>query len=361
LSRFEIRPAVEADLPSVVHLFPRAFGKKAPGPGFSDHVGRVLFHHPWTDLGLTSLACEGPDGRLIGFLGVLPRRMRAGGRPLTLAISHHFMVDPDHRKSLAGVALLKTFLSGPQDLSMCEPDEQVGRLWEGLGGAQSHLYSFTWVRYLRPALHLARRMSERWPAFLAPGFVSSASLLDGAVRRLSNLPVIEPGCSSEELPLEGLLDRIESSARRRYLRPEYALDDLAWLFNLLASKKEHGRLRSRVVRDKEGQTLGHFVYYSRQGGAGEVLQLGAEPSRMEEVVDALLHDALTEGVPALAGRLDPAYTQPLSDRNAIFRRRANRVMYATSRPDLERAVLGGDAFLTRFELEWWIPFEGDAT
>jgi Acetyltransferase (GNAT) domain len=361
LSRFEIRPAVEADLPSIVQLFPRAFGKTAPGPGFSDHVGRVLFHHPWTDLGLKSLACEGPDGRLIGFLGVLPRRMRAGGRPLTLAISHHFMVDPDHRKSLAGVALLKSFLSGPQDLSMCEPDEQVGRLWEGLGGAQSHLHSFTWVRYLRPALHLARRVSERWPGFLAPGFASSASLLDGAVRRLSHLPVIDPGCSSEDLPLEGLLGRIDSSARGRYLRPDYALEDLTWLFDLLAGKKEQGRLRCRVVGDEAGQTLGHFVYYSRRGGAGEVLQVGAEPGRMNEVVDALFHDALTEGVPAVAGRLDPAYTQPLSDRNAIFRCRANRVVYATSRPDLERAILGGDAFLTRFELEWWIPFGGDAT
>src|SRR4029453_14600458 len=104
----------------------------------------------------------------------------------------------------------------------------------------------------------------------------------------------------------------------------------------------------------------HFVYYVRTTGTAQVLQVASRRGAMPTVVDALLHDAFTQRLPALAGRLDPATMQALSDRNAIFRRRANRLMYATTHPDLERAILAGDSFLSRFETEWWLPFDTGA-
>jgi hypothetical protein len=205
-------------------------------------------------------------------------------------------------------------------------------------------------------VHLAHRIGDRLPALLASGLAAGASLLDPAVRRSSGLDLAGPPTVGDDLPTDGLLERIQASARDRFLRPEYRMEDLTWLVDLLARKSERGRLRARRVRGKGGETLGHHVYYVRRQGAGDVLQVGAEPGRFTEVVDDLLYDAFTQGVPALTGRLDPSYGRPLSDRDAVFRLRANRLMFATSRPDVERAILAGDAFLSRFEIEWWIPF-----
>jgi hypothetical protein len=360
VTSFSIRPATEADLPSIVDLFPRAFRVSAPSAGFADHLRNVLFRHPWPDPRLPSLACEAGDGRLIGFLGVLPRRMRCGDRAVTLAVTHHFMVDPPHRRTLAAVALLKAFFAGPQDLSLCEPDEHVCPLWEGLGGAAALLYSLSWVRYLRPSVHLARSLSARWPSILAAALAAGASVADGAARRLASLAIPEPEATTDDLDAAGLLEAIESSAQQYALRPAYALPDLRWLLDVLAGKTDRGRLRVRSVRAKAGERLGHVAYYARTSGTGEVLQVAARRGAMPRVVDALLRDASAQGLPALAGRLEPSAIQPLSNRNAIFRRRTNRLMYATSQADVERAILAGDAFLSRFETEWWIPFDTGA-
>jgi hypothetical protein len=360
VTSFSIRPATEADLPSIVDLFPRAFGVSAPSAAFADHLRNVLFRHPWPDPRLPSLACDGRDGRLIGFLGVLPRRMRCGDRAVTLAVTHHFMVDPAHRRTLAAVALLKAFFAGPQDLALCEPDEHVCPLWEGLGGDASLLHSMSWVRYLRPCVHLARRVSAGWPSILASGLAAGAALADGPARRVVHLAVPEPAAATEDLDVAGLLESIATLARQFSLHPAYTREDLQWLLDVLAGKRDRGRLRVRSVQTTTGERIGHFVYYVRTTGTAQVLQVASRRGEMPTVVDALLHDAFTQHLPALAGRLDPATMQALSDRNAIFRRRANRLMYATIHPDLERAILAGDSFLSRFETEWWLPFDPGA-
>lgn len=320
---------------------------------------RILFRHPWRDLGLESLSCEGPDGRLIGFLGVLPRRMKAGNRPLTMAVSHHYMVDPEHRGTLAGLSLMKSFLGGRQDLSLCETQETVRRIWESLGGSSSLLYSFHWTRYLRPAAYLIHRVGERLPRFLASGLAFGAGLADASVVRSSPLRIAEPNTTRSELRPGDLLPHVQASSERCFLRPDYGNEDLAWLIDLLAHKTERGQFRVRLVRGSGGEVAGHYAYYVNREGAGEVVQVGARDGHMEKVIADLFHDAWTLGVPALAGRLDPGYAEELSARHAIFRRRGSRLMFSTSSREVERAIQAGSAYLTRFETEWWIPYQDD--
>ena len=51
---------------------------------------------------------------------MMPRPMWMKGRLIRAAVSSQFIVEPESRFNLAGVQLLKAFLSGPQDLSLAD-------------------------------------------------------------------------------------------------------------------------------------------------------------------------------------------------------------------------------------------------
>src|SRR6185369_3355824 len=152
-----VRSFIADDVPQVAELHRRLYrANEQPSPEL-EHSYRGFFqdvylNNPWYDERLGPLVCEDGGGKIIGFLGVMPRPMRMGGRTIRAAVSSMWMVDPNHRAGLAAVQLLKAFLSGPQDLSYA--DESTGpsrKLWERLGGTTSLLYSMHWVRPLRPA------------------------------------------------------------------------------------------------------------------------------------------------------------------------------------------------------------------
>src|SRR5215813_1200207 len=149
-----VRPFTKNDIPQVVKLFQKVFfnnDQTAPSSSkLDDYFEEMFFHNPWTEEEIPSLVYETGDGAIIGFIGVIPRRMLLHGRPIRTATSMHFMVEPGSRSTLAGVQLLKTFFSGPQDLSLTDSAGAVGRkIWEGLGGATALAYSINWTRYLR--------------------------------------------------------------------------------------------------------------------------------------------------------------------------------------------------------------------
>src|SRR5262249_52807778 len=117
-----VRPFTKNDIPQVVKLFQKVFfnnGQRAPSSSKLDaYFEEMFFHNPWTEERakeeIPSLVYETGAGAIIGFIGIIPRRMLLHGRPIRAATSMHFMVDPDSRSTLAGVQLLKTFFSGPQ-------------------------------------------------------------------------------------------------------------------------------------------------------------------------------------------------------------------------------------------------------
>ena len=91
-----VRPVVADDIPRIADLFVKVFGLQ---PRFSRqrlqaYFTEILLHHPWRGEGLSSLVYEGTGGRIIGCLGVMPRSMSYLGKPVHVALSHDFMVDP---------------------------------------------------------------------------------------------------------------------------------------------------------------------------------------------------------------------------------------------------------------------------
>jgi hypothetical protein len=357
-----VRPATEADLPAIVTLYGRAYPHRdtIPPATRTVYMRRMLLEHPWQDLRLPSLVYADRSGKVMGFLGVTPRPMLFRGRPVRMAVSHHFMVDPEARTTLAGVNLIKAYLAGGQDLSICEPASLVvRRIWESVGGTTALFQSLHWTRPLRPFTYGALAVIERngWGG-IGRALAPACRLLDVAASGLGQNPFRPPAGPSvgHELTPEALLEHIEEFSRRFALRPVYDLDALRWLLDILAAKRMRGELQLQRVQGEGGTILGYYLYYTNPGGVSELIQLAARPGAAGEVMERLARDAWSGGSLALHGRLDPRYADEVPRQVAYFSYGGNWFLTHARDAEIRHALAIGDAFLTRLEGEWWIPF-----
>jgi hypothetical protein len=361
-----IRPFTKDDIPQVADMFQRLILKENPSrrrlapASLPEYFEQILFHNPWYDPETPSLVFEDPEGRIIGFLGVTPRPMLLRGQPIRVAISYHFMVEPDSRSSLAGVQLLKSFFSGPQDLSMTDGAGDVGRkVWEGVGGVTAFLPSLQWVRILRPSRvalsHVGKRFS--FPS-IARMLFPIADLSDAAAARLLPrfFPTALPDCSAEEPDAAILLRYLTQFSKTRAIQPVYDDQSLQWALNQAGKMSLLGSLEKVLVRDQQGEVLGWYLYYLVPGGTSTVLQLAAKRNRFGAILDHLFDHARRHGASVLVGRLEPQYMQELTDRNCYFNRLGSWALVHSTNSELLHAIQRGDAFLSKLEGEWCLLF-----
>src|SRR5438105_2704562 len=148
----EIQTFGEEHATGVAALYFKAMRGKPnpPGQRLAQYLREILLSNPWVEPGISSLVYL-EKGKIVGNLGVVPRRMDFRGHPITVAVTTQFMVDPDYRRGSAAVQLLRSFFQGPQDMSWTDgAAEEVNGIWTALGGFTAPLYAFNWIRILRP-------------------------------------------------------------------------------------------------------------------------------------------------------------------------------------------------------------------
>ncbi|MDB5358193.1 MAG: hypothetical protein JWN24_4646 [Phycisphaerales bacterium] len=359
------RTFLEGDIPAVADLWMKVFrARKSPAPpSLLRYFNDVFFASPWRDDGPESRVYEDDQGRLAGFLGVMPRRMVFEGRPVQVAVSTQIMVDPDRHCPFAAIQLQRDFFSGPQDLSLTDGANDVSRkLWEGLGGSVALMYSLEWTRVLRPTRHASQILSQRKPL---AGALHAArplcTMMDAAAARLPFGPFrVRPSpLIAEQATVQMLHACMEELGRRAALRPQYKPDSLDWLLDMAERKEAHGRFHKTVARDARGRTAGWYLYYLKPGGASQVVQIGARDGSAGDLLDSLFHDASAGGSTAVCGQFDPTLIRELSDRHCDFRCRSLGVLVHSRNKDLLQAILRGDACLSRLEGEWCLRFGRD--
>lgn len=307
-----------------------------------------------------SLVYEDDGGRITGFVGVLTTHMQMNGRRLLVATPSQFMVAPEHR-GMAGYQLLKTVLSGPQDLTYADVGNTAARrLFEGMGGRAALLYSFMWSRPLRPAQRLAGSLlREPGTRVLGVAAWPLMWLADAVMGRLPLRAFRTPRSTLRTEPLEAtsLATELPALLPNRGVQPHYEAETLRRQFGYLAHKAVRlGPLHAVRLRDDQGATAGWFVYFVGAGEDGHVVQVVAAPGLEARVWDALAHHAREQGAMQLTGRVEPRFLPILGAPPYSITRTGPWVLVHSRHREVVDAIQRGDAFISRLEGEWWLSF-----
>ena len=350
-----IRQFAPDDIPAVVALRRKAF-RHSERPSADDlgaYLEEIFFRNPWRDEAIPSLIYANATGAIVGFIGVVPRPAMFQDQPIRVAVGTQLMVDPDSR-GLVGVALVKAFLSGPQDLSFADLASDVSRrLWEALGGAVSLVQSLHWTQPLRPGRFHAGQLAQRLHArALAWALRPVSWAVDGLIARWP----LAQGLLEAPLTPTLMAAHLPDVLAHATLRPRYDKGSLRWLLDQLAATGKRGELHGVAARGVDGALVGWYLYYANAGGVGQVVQVAARRERAGDVLQCLFHHAWEQGVVALAGRVEPGLLAALGAQGALLSRDGPWVLLQSEHPELLAAIHSGDGFLSRLDGEWWMSF-----
>jgi hypothetical protein len=357
-----IRGFGEDDVPGVAALHRRVMRPDVPASKglmreYRNYFSDVFLNDAALGAGLPSLVYE-RQGRIIGFLGVMPRRMQLRGTPLLAAVCSQFVVDPAERGQV-GLQMLKRCFAGDQDVTISdEAGDCTRKIWEWCGGATALPYSIHWIRPLRPAQTALKVVDGlRTGAPLARVLSPVARAIDAIVTRSpGRFRPAQPSGSRAALDDRALADCLMDFGSARSLSPAYDRHSVQWVLGRVRQHVQYGAVRALRVADDSQTAVGWCVYHARRGGPGEVLQIAAAPRYHRYVLDHLHHDAWEQGVTMLLGRLEPAFAPELSENGCLLYRRGHWTLVHSKRPEVGRAFHRGEASFSRLEGEWCLRF-----
>lgn len=355
----QIRPFELADIPPVIQLRRKCFGSSSQTTQqlAEARFRKVLFENPWFREDIPSLVAVNDEGAIIGFLGVVPRPMTYRGEPVLMAVKTQIMADPDAGE-MAGVALLQSFFSGPQDISLGDlANDDSSRICCALGARLAGLHCLYWTRPLRLAQFASKKLRLR-------GFPKSIFRVIGAMaapylQRQRNNPfhIAKPDCDSRDIDAERLCALYGMFLRRYEIQAVYTEADLDWLLRDIAEQLPiDTTLRVKEIADSSGRPLGWYLYCFQKGGAAEILQIGGRENAIEMVIASAIYHAYLDGAAYITGRVQPEYLSQLSHPSIHFSRRGPWVTVGSRCDEISGAILEGKAWLTRLEGEWWMNF-----
>jgi len=354
-----VRPLRRGDLPRLTDMHLQGFPGDRSRDAVESFLGRVMFDHPWLDDRMPSLGYESAQGELIGCIGVMPRPMTMNGRPLKVAISNNFIVDPAGQPGIAAFALVRSLRSSGADLILGEANATARDICERLGWSTVRERSYRWLRPLRPAALGVGLVGRGWLAPRAGRMVQRVCRFpDALITKVPGSPLRVHAPAVDDVLLEGprLLELLTNACDGFTIRPCYDERSLDWLLTTLRGTRRTQVLRGGVVPAADGATAGWYLYYSRPGGIGRVLQLGAGERHRNRVLQHLFHDAWRNGNNALSGQGDPVWIADLEATSCFFYRGSSFLIAHAPDPATLAALSGKDAFLSRLETEAWITF-----
>jgi hypothetical protein len=356
----DIRACTADDIPAVGDLFQRTFrnARRPTPPGLAACIGDLLLNHPDYDPDIASRVMV-DAGRLVGFIGVVPLAMTYRGRRLRAAVPTSIAVEDPQLRPLAGAKLVRSFLSGPQDLSISEPANSLAQgLWQRLGGETVNSESMEWLQVLRPAgLAVALGEDRVTPLKLARPI---AGLIDRMLaRRVAARKVaLTAGTDSAAVDDATFTAELPHVAAGYALHPDWRPETLLWQLAHAGANRSRGTLHRRIVYARGGKPVGAVLYHGRPGGIAWVLQMLARTEAARDVVEVLIADAAEKGCVAVKGRTQARFLDPLLARGALLFRRHTAMVHSRD-PELMGAVRTGKAVTSGLAGESWMRHVSD--
>jgi hypothetical protein len=358
----EIRAFTEEHVRDAAGLYLRSMRRQSrPAPeSLLDYFREIFFGNPWATPEIPSLVYL-ENGRLVGFLGVIPRPMQFRGRPIRAAVVSQLMVERETYRGNAAFELLRHLYRGPQELTFTDgAGEGAAQVWVAAGARVARLYSFNWIRFLRPcesAGVFLGRSGVALPRLLRAGAGLVAPPIDYLLSKA--LPGLRPHSRYAARPASAgeLLSAIREAKGREPLRPAYTPSDFDWLLSQAASATHSGPLRTMTVHSPEGERCGSFVYHSKPGAAAYVLQIGwRRRDNFPDVLRALFEDAWRQGASDVKGQAIPQFLTTLSAEQCLFRQMDSCVVGYSADADILNSLLLGETAISRLDGECWLRF-----
>jgi hypothetical protein len=356
-----VRPVAEPDIPQVAALYWSHMRRRkgsAP-PELQLCLQELYFKNPFSDSAVPSLVYQDKSGKIVGFLGVIVRKMSISGQPIRVAFGGNFVVHPEARSGLASPRLLGTFMAAEYDVVMTDSANEITRkILERLKWCTIPALNIHWARPLRPAHCGVYAISRAMGPAVSVGIRLAAkpfcSLADSMAARLSISPFrqTKSPLHSAELDLETLLQCLAEFRKGYSLWPEYDIHSLQWLVSFMERRPARGVLRKVVVRDDSQKIVGWYIYYVKPGAVAEVVQVGGEQKLTKDILGHLFCDAWQQGAIALHGVVDIRRMADFSDKGCFFTCRGGWTIARSPKPEVLEAMERGDAFLSRLDGEW---------
>lgn len=326
-------------------------GTARPMPELCAYFERLIFDQPWHDAEIPSLVFDQPGHGIVGFVASHTRRLRMEGRDLRLACSGQLVAREDFRNRGVGALLMRSYLKGPQDLTITDgATDEVRAMWTKFGGQTNYLASNVWTRITSPVAHAGWAATRRLGR--QGGFAARAGAGLDAMLGLRPTPTVADSVS-EQLSVGDLVELSSWMAGQFQIGPAYDEAFAAWLLAELAERPERGAPLCRKVSDLNGEPLGWYLAFIDPTGVAQAIQVVAPAAGCERVVDCLIKDVGDHGASAVMGRVDPHLYSAVRRRGFILRRGEWALLHSRE-PELVNAALRGDALLTRLEGEWWL-------
>jgi len=345
-----IRPLDRDDLPAVAELIRAHVGwRRDPAV-----LERTLIDHPWSRQEPSTLVAVDDTGRVIGSIGAQERPLVFEGAPLRGVCVSHLVVDPERRAGAAGALLVRTLLSGDQDLTFTDSGtEDVVRIWAAFGADVDHTRTGSWMVVIRPVrwMALAGRHGVRSSESRRRAVPTAALPLHVLGKRAmpQAFPDPAPGVEGTEATPAEIVEILPAFKNIR-LRIDYDTDYLSWLF---AHFRSLGlSLSHRIVR-RAGRPIGWYAYIQRD--VARLVHLAAASRQADDVFADFAAQASAGGALALAGRMEPSLDEPLRRRMAAFSLAQRPLVHARD-PKVRAALGSSGALVTEMDLidsEWW--------
>src|SRR5579863_2912707 len=124
-----VREFVKSDIPEVLSLYWNHMGPRKGGvpPALVDSFQELFFSNPLVDSASPSLVYQDTSGEIVGFLGIITRKMSASGQPIRVGFAGNFVVHPKARGGLAAARLVSAYMGGSHDMLLTDSANEISR------------------------------------------------------------------------------------------------------------------------------------------------------------------------------------------------------------------------------------------
>ncbi|HEY2842879.1 MAG TPA: hypothetical protein VGJ09_04485, partial [Bryobacteraceae bacterium] len=345
----EIRAFAEDQLPEVAALYLRRMrGKDGPGSAALQQYFREIFLvNPWAAPDISSLVYL-EQGKIAGFLGVIPRSMEFEGQPIRVAATSQLMTE----RGPAGLMLLAHLFRGPQQLTYGDgASEHAHKVFVGVGGRPANLYSFSWLRPLRPVQTACTYLDRAGGALKFAGRLFSAAAVPFEYL-ISKLPaevfqVPQSPLRSQPVGADQLLETIHNIGWRDRLKPVYEPASFRWLISQAGAGA--GKLQMATLSNPEGAVVGWYVvYFEKRPGPAHLYQIGvARKELFDSALSAVFRDAWLQEASAVQGQAIPQHLTSLTNQYCLFRHANTCAVFHSRDARIQDAIYRGQAAFSR--------------